>query len=69
MKEVKTIRTEAGVFQDLKLLAAINEIPMGEMFERLVRDELARMDRKERNLEIAKTRVVKRRNNKMKRGF
>ena len=66
MKKLQSIRAEAETFQDLKLLAAVNELSMGEMLDRLVRDEIQRHDRAERAVEIAKTARQSRKN---KRGY
>jgi hypothetical protein len=49
MKKLQSIRAEASTFEDLKLLAAMNEIPIGTMLTWLVRDEIARMQRGKRS--------------------
>lgn len=53
MKKVQSVYAEEETLRDLKLLALVNEIPIGDMLDRLVRDEIARMDRTRRNYDLA----------------
>jgi hypothetical protein len=45
MRKLHAIRAEAETFDCLKLLAAENNLTIGDMLDRLVRDEMARVDR------------------------
>ena len=78
MEKIISVRADESVHRDLKLLAALKEVTAGELLSALVREEMARMLRANRLLEVApeerekadKERVKKEKQaRKKKRGF
>lgn len=53
MEKVISVRADESVHRDLKLLAALKEVSAGELLGALVREEMARILRANRLLEVA----------------